>query len=74
MGSKRTEQIAVRITPETKKILQEEAKKLDWSPSKLVEKILVSWTENRAQNGGAINFVIHQNSTININNGGNEKV
>ena len=69
MGEKRTEQIAVRITPETKKILQEEAQKLEWTTAKLAERILSEWTKNNHQNGGAISFVIHNNQNININGG-----
>lgn len=67
MGEKRTEQIGIRITPETKKILEKEAKKLDWAPAKLAEKILREWTLQTKQNGGAINFIIEKNETININ-------
>ena len=69
MSEKRTEQIAVRITAETKKILQEEAKKLEWSTAKLAEKILSEWTKENHKNGGALNFIIHNNQNININGG-----
>lgn len=58
MGEKRTEQIAVRITPKTKKKLQEEAAKFDWTVAKLAEKILSKWTEEAETNGGIINFFI----------------
>ena len=51
MEEKRTQQIAVRITPETKRILQEEAQKLEWSTAKLAEKILSEWTKEHHQNG-----------------------
>lgn len=62
MAEKRTEQIAVRITLETKQTLQEEARKLDWTVSKLVERILREWTEG-AKDGstGSIKY-IGQNS------------
>lgn len=66
MAEKRTEQIAVRITAETKRILQEEAQKLEWSTAKLAEKILSEWTKQTHGNGGAINFVIHNNQNIMI--------
>lgn len=69
MSEKRTEQIAVRITSETKRILQEEAKKLEWSTAKLAEKILSEWTKESHGNGGAINFVIQNNKNITINKG-----
>lgn len=67
MNEKRTEQIAVRITPETKRILQSEAKKLEWSTAKLAEKILSEWTKQSKTNNGAISFIIQNNNTININ-------
>jgi len=65
---KRTEQIAVRITPETKKRLITEAEKLDWTISKLAERILREWTENISEKDGpgAINFIIQQNKNIRI--------
>ena len=64
---KRTEQIAVRITAETKRILQEEAQKLEWSTAKLAEKILSEWTKNAKENkNAAINFIIQNNQNINI--------
>lgn len=66
MNEKRTEQIAVRITPETKKILQEEAEKLEWSTAKLAEKILKEWTQTAKHKGGSISFIIQKNENINI--------
>lgn len=69
MSEKRTEQIAVRITSETKRILQEEAQKLEWTTSKLAERILSDWTKNRKNNGGSINFIIEKNQIINVNGG-----
>lgn len=66
MNEKRTEQIAVRITPETKRILQEEAKKLEWTTAKLAEKILSEWTKKVTDTNGAISFIIQNNNTINI--------
>lgn len=67
MPEKRTEQIAVRITPDTKRILQTEAQKLDWTVSKLAERILREWTEGAKQDSaGAIQFIISHNENINI--------
>ena len=66
MESKRTDQLNIRITPELTKILTEEAEKLSWSKTKLAEKILNDWARNRDKNGGAINFIIHNNQNINI--------
>lgn len=67
MGAKKTEQIGIRVTPETKKALETEAKKLEWSTAKLAEKILTDWTQRITTDGGAINFIIQKNETININ-------
>lgn len=69
MNEKRTEQIAVRITAKTKRILQEEAQKLEWSTAKLAEKILSEWTQKSKNNDGAISFIIQNNNTINIKGG-----
>lgn len=66
MGEKRTAQIAVRITPETKNTLQKEADKIGWSPSKLAERILREWTEGTKKNGGSIQFIIGHNENINL--------
>ena len=67
MNEKRTEQIAVRITPETKKSLSEEAEKLEWTVSKLAERILNDWVKNKNINGGAITFIQNQIQNIQIN-------
>lgn len=64
MNGKRTEQIAVRITPETKKILQEEAGKIDWTTAKLAERILNQWTEESKQGRGALEFILPMNPEI----------
>lgn len=72
MDEKRTDQLNIRITPELTKILTEEGKKLDWSKTKLAEKILTDWAKNRRENGGAIQFIITNKQNININ-GRNEK-
>lgn len=66
MSEKRTEQIAVRITSETKQILQKEAKKLDWSTAKLAEKILSEWTKQANKSGGSISFIVQNYQNISI--------
>lgn len=66
MSEKRTKQIAVRITPETYVTLEQEAKRLKWSVAQLANEILTDWTVNHKDHGGAINFIIHNNNTINI--------
>lgn len=65
---KRTEQIAIRITKETKDTLQKEAQKLDWTTAKLAERILREWTEGvkENKNQGVINFIIGTNENIKI--------
>lgn len=72
MDSKRTKQIAVRITPETYEILEKEAAKLKWSIAQIANEILSKWTKEKEENGGAINFIITNNQNININ-GRNEQ-
>lgn len=67
MEEKRTDQLNIRITSELTRILTEEAKKLDWSKTKLAEKILADWAKKRTENGGAIQFIIQNNQNININ-------
>lgn len=66
MGEKRTDQLNIRVTKELTQILTEEAAKLSWSKTKLAEKILTDWANNRDKNGGAVSFVIHNNQNINI--------
>lgn len=65
---KRTEQIAIRITKETKETLQKEAQKLDWTTAKLAERILREWTQGVKENNGqgVINFIIGTNENIKI--------
>lgn len=46
MDDKRIDQLNIRVTPELTQILTEEAKKLDWSKTKLAEKILMDWAKN----------------------------
>lgn len=67
MDSKRTKQIAVRITPETYEVLEKEAAKLKWSIAQIANEILSKWTQEKEENGGAINFIITNNQNININ-------
>lgn len=56
--SKRTEQLNIRVTAEMKFILQEQAKKLDWAPTKLAEKILGEWTQKASKNQtSALEFI-----------------
>ena len=69
MDDKRIDQLNIRVTPELTQILTEEAKKLDWSKTKLAEKILMDGAKKRHENGGAINFVVYSNQNININGG-----
>lgn len=68
MGEKRTEQLNVRVTQETKRTLQNEAAKLDWTATKLAEKILREWTQGARENRtSSMQFIISHNETININ-------
>ncbi|MBQ9045333.1 MAG: hypothetical protein IJ112_05245 [Oscillospiraceae bacterium] len=47
MKEKKTEVITVRIPPRTKAAIEREAKKRDWSPSKMAEKILSAWAQGQ---------------------------
>lgn len=64
MNDKRTQQLNIRITPELEKVLIEEGNRLDWSKTKLAEKILMDWAQKRHEHGGAINFI--QNNIENV--------
>lgn len=63
---KRTRQIAIRITQETDQILEREANKMKWTKASLANEILEKWAKDADNNGGAIQFIIHQNGNINI--------
>lgn len=67
MEEKKNEVITFRTTEKTKKILQEEARKIGWTTAKLAEKIISEWTIKRKETGGSISFIIEHNETININ-------
>lgn len=45
MKEKKTEVITIRIPPKTKAAIEEEAKRREWTPSKMAEKILSTWVE-----------------------------
>ena len=47
MKEKKTEVITVRIPPTTKAAIEMEAQKHEWTTSKMVEKILTSWADNK---------------------------
>lgn len=67
MEEKKNEVITLRTTEKTKKILQEEAKKIGWTTGKLAEKIISDWTSKTDKTGGSISFIIQNNEIININ-------
>ncbi len=67
MEEKKNEVITFRTTEKTKKILQEEAKKVGWTTGKLAEKIISDWISKTNKTGGSISFIIQNNETININ-------
>jgi len=67
MKEKKSEVITVRVTPTTKRKIEAEAEKREWSASKLAEKILSSWVEQEEKQN--INFIIQNNKNININGG-----
>lgn len=70
MGSKRTAQINVKLTPESKEYLEQQARKLKWTLSTLTEQILQDWiNENKEGNKTIYNFINmdnrYSNTTIN---------
>ena len=46
---KKTAIMTIRMTDKTKKAIEEEAKKREWTPSKLAEKILTAWAEEKEE-------------------------
>lgn len=66
-GEKKTEVLTIRIPQSTKKIIEEEASKREWTPSKLAEKILTTWTESHDKNSIEITFLKNNISNIQIN-------
>jgi len=67
MKEKKSEVITIRVTPTTKKRIEMEAEKREWSASKLAEKILSTWVEQEENQN--IKFIIQNNQNININGG-----
>ena len=47
MKEKKTAVITVRMPPTTKDIIEKEAEKREWTPSKMAEKILSTWAEKQ---------------------------
>lgn len=66
MKEKKTAVMTVRIPPSTKAVIEAEAEKHDWTPSKLAEKILTDWAQKNAVNDGVVNFSIQNNENIYI--------
>ena len=53
MKEKKAETLTVRLTPQTKRLLEAEAERREWTLSKLAEKILSAWVEQRTDGGEA---------------------
>ncbi len=47
MKEKKTEVITIRIPPKTKRAIEQEAERREWTPSKMAEKILSTWAEQQ---------------------------
>ena len=47
MKEKKTEVITIRIPPKTKSVIDREAKKREWTASKMAEKVLSTWAETQ---------------------------
>lgn len=66
-SEKKTEVLTIRLSQTTKKTIEEEAAKREWTPSKLAEKILTTWTETLDKNSIEITFLKNNISNIQIN-------
>lgn len=66
MKEKKTAVMTVRIPPSTKEIIESEASKHDWTPSKLAEKILTDWAQRVTTQANSVNFYINSNENINM--------
>ena len=49
MREKKTEVLTIRVTAKTKQTILQEAKKREWTASKMAEKILTSWAESNSE-------------------------
>ena len=49
MREKKSEVMTIRITPGTRLAIENEARKREWTPSKMAEKILSSWAQQESQ-------------------------
>jgi len=49
MRDKKTEVLTIRVTAKTKQAIMQEAKKREWTASKMAEKILTTWAENNSE-------------------------
>ena len=47
MSDKKTEVLTIRVTAKTKQAIMQEAKKREWTASKMAEKILTTWAESK---------------------------
>lgn len=45
MKEKKTKVMTLRLTPTTKAVIDREAEKREWTPSKMAEKVLSAWAE-----------------------------
>ena len=65
MREKKTEVITVRITPNTRKAIEREAEKREWTPSKMAEKILTSWV--MSQQNGSSQAIMNSEISVSLN-------
>lgn len=65
MKEKKTEVMTIRVPAKTKLAIEREAERREWTPSKLAEKILTTWTEQEHEKD--INIHFHQNTIANVN-------
>ena len=75
--AKKTAVMTIRMTAETKSVIDREAERRDWTPSKMAEKILSAWAvekakqppENEEKSNGkdiSVGFYHNEIDTVNI--------
>ena len=68
MIEKKTEVLTIRISKNTKSLIEKEANKREWTTSKMAEKILNAWAIQQSDKSvPEINVDIHESTIHNVN-------
>ena len=70
--AKKTAVMTIRMTAETKRAIDREAERRDWTPSKMAEKILSAWAAEQADaapehSGKEVNVEFYKNEIGAVN-------